>query len=240
MAEKKEKNDSSSSKAGSKAGSSIWLKLFFALVALLALPILVSCFVVLVSYFKHPDFSSSVFGHSKPMLFFFAGIFVYCALHLALGDAGRKGLVDADPGSKLWGSLSGGDDALGAFIPMLLPIYTILALIAFYGSREIWPSVGDYFPIFCFVVGLTWSYHLLAGLTKIFSGNGGAASTGPIFALVFAVIINIEVLFGLWCLIFGKANWITFNQEVYGAAVGMYSDAWHWTATQYHNLTNSK
>jgi hypothetical protein len=220
--EKKSKPSSGSGGGGGGAKASWWLRALCFIIAVLLMPVVIAGFEALVAILRNPDIRTRIFGHSQAMLFFFAGIVAYIVLHLLLPSGGKQAAVEADPGGKLMNQITGDKQGgILGFLPVFLPTYTIVIMILYFAIRVAWPDIENYFSLFTFLVGLTWSYHLIAGFSRLLS-DGSSPAIGLALPLVFVLFLNMEVLVGIWSLLFKSELWLDYNQAVFSGAKEMY------------------
>lgn len=80
-----------------------------------------------------------------------------------------------------------------ALAPYFFPIYTVFAALLFGGCWLIW-DMSPYLVWLYFVIGLTWSFHLVFTLKMIPSVQTDITSNGWLFSLVVIYIMNILIV----------------------------------------------
>ncbi len=195
-------------------------------IALLLVPPVIASFEAMVVVLRNPDIRTRIFGHSQPMMFFFAGVVAYLVIHMLIPSPARKSVVDADPGGKLLGSVTGGDSSgLMGLIPVFLPTWTILLMLLYFAGKVAWPGIESWFSLFTFLVGFTWCYHLVAGFSRMLS-EGSAPAIGIALPLVLVLLINMQILVGIWSLLFKPELWMDFNRDAWEGTRAMYTGTW--------------
>jgi len=209
-----------------RGGKARQIVLFLAAAALS--PVAVAAFRACVEALKNPDLKTRLFGHGESMLFFFAGLFLYLAVHLLLPSQARKAVVSSEPGGAFWRNMTGGEDGVAAAaLSMAFPVLAAAAVAVFYVLGVIWEGVEDFFPLLMFVVGLAVSLHFACGLERLLSNAKGRPGTA-FLSVVLAVALACEFTVALLALLTGKLDWTAYNRRVYELAAAAYLSAWEW------------
>jgi len=95
--------------------------------------------------------------------------------------------------------------------PYMLPIYTVLWVIAALVGRLWWDSPR--FGVVLFVgVGLTYAYHVVLTIQTLRNNQPDLQAYGPVFSLALIVAINFSAVF--WGLAMFGAGWFTAGHDV--------------------------
>lgn len=93
-----------------------------------------------------------------------------------------------------------------ALSPYFIPVYTALALVAYWVGGKFWP-LSNYHGVFLFVVGFTLAFHVCLTYYALKQGQSDLEEFGVFFSLVVIALVNCLFLVVLLKLLFpGQVN----------------------------------
>ena len=149
-----------------------------------------------------------------------------------------------DPVRRLWGAITGyrppkegdknqqtTDDTgrrphfLARMAPFLFPIYTILAVIVLV-ALDAFKVVNVPLAATCFVVGLTYMFHLFEVGYDMKRGHPDLAAGSMVLSVVLIVLINLQVIVGILDLAVPRADvsYVQFNKRFLEESRRWYTD----------------
>jgi hypothetical protein len=81
--------------------------------------------------------------------------------------------------------------------PYFFPFYTALSIASYLVLRSFWP-VEQFYEAYRFILGFTWSFHLLLTIYAIMKGQDDLKENGTFFSLIFIYCANVLCLGLLW------------------------------------------
>ena len=118
---------------------------------------------------------------------------------------------------------------LTTLAPYFFPFYTALIMVVWFLMKLFWYQAGEYYPIFLFLVGFTWSFHLLLTLHILRTEQSDIRTSGVIFSALLIILLNLQVIVALLNMVFaGKVSWVNYNMAIGHNSVYLCRQAWQW------------
>lgn len=172
------------------------------------------------------------------------GMGAYVVVHLFFHKFIVSYVFSKDPVRRLWGAITGykppkegdknmqtTDDTgrrphfLARMAPFLFPIYTILAVVAMV-ALDAFEVVHISLQVTCFVVGLTYMFHLFEVGYDMKRSHPDLAAGSMVLSVVLIVLINLQVIVGILDLAVPRAevSYVQFNKRFLEESKRWYTD----------------
>jgi hypothetical protein len=204
------------------------LKFFKFLVGILLIPICIGVTRSIVSLVQAIEPSPDVFIPT-PALAMLGGFALWTLVYLILPRPARTYVLAHELTHALWGSLMGArvvdmkisketgsvtlskSNFLIALAPYFFPLYTVMAIAAYYGCA-LFMDVENYYLGWLGLIGLTWGFHFTFTISTLLQHQSDIRDNGHLFS--YAVIYLMNALgIALWIVLVSSATlgqWLGF------------------------------
>ena len=189
---------------------------------------------------------------SAEALSLFAGILAFAFAWLALSHPVRLYVLGHELTHALWGllfgarpsdvrvSASGGSvrltksNLLITLAPYFFPFYTfIVIVVALITSAFIRPL--PCLPLWMFLVGFTWSFHVLFTLETLTQRQPDVKLYGRIFSWVFIFLVNVAIIL-VWLATMTPLAFVDLGQILWQRTVSAYLGVWSFAWSSFFGL----
>ncbi len=121
--------------------------------------------------------------------------------------------------------------------PYFFPLYTLLVIGLWLLASCLYP-VQKYFPVAVFLIGFTWSFHLLLNLYILRESQHDIRAAGRVFSAVLIYTLNIFILGIIITFVSRSLTYVSFFDQLAGSLLLPYPYISNWILRAYQSMRN--